>query len=367
MNAPTTFLDFIRLFPDEEACGRFLYQLRWPQGFICPSCGDRRARRHRTRGLVQCGNGHQVSLTANTAMHRSKQSLTLWFWGAYLVATLTPGISALQFQKQLGIKRYETAFNLLHKLRSALVAPDREPLKGEVEVDEAYIGGPEEGRPGRGAVDKALIIVGVEIVRWEEERWDEKEQLMKPVQRKRAGRTRMNVIPNAQADTLLGWVKKNVAKGTLVYTDGHKSYGGIVALGYGHRPVLQRFKGKKTGEYLPMVHLVISNLKRWLLGTHKGAVLPKHLQAYLNEFAFRFNRRFWKGPAFLRALGLLTHAQKWPEYETLYAAGEQDGWRHPSFNLRPLLSLQEIVDAAEPAWKPSLAKLLEEAGPSGKQ
>lgn len=119
-------------------------------------------------------------------------------------------------------------------------------------------------------------------------------------------------------------------KQTVIFTDGWGSYGGLQALGFHHVPILQTKRGASTGQWLPLVHLIISNLKRWLMGTHKGAVLPKHLQAYLNEFTFRFNRRFWRGPAFLRALGFVVNAEKWPEYETLYHAGEEGGWRHPN-------------------------------------
>ena len=149
----------------------------------------------------------------------------------------------------------------------------------------------------------------------------------------RAGRVRMNVIPDASAETLVPWCELNIEAGALVITDGWPAYNDLEHLGYVHRRILQSRKGKKTGAYLPMIHLIVSNLKRWLLGTHKGAVLPHHLPAYLNEFTFRFNRRYWRGPAFHRALGLIAHAKKWPEYDTLYsvAKGGVDAWIHPSF------------------------------------
>lgn len=278
-------------------------------------------------------------------MHRSRQQLTTWFYAAYLMSTLTPGISALQFQKQLGIKRYETAFNMLHKLRFALVAPDREKLKGEVEVDECYIGGSEEGKPGRSKGQKALVVIAVEIVRWIDtsgrkpgrhvtqydiegppERQKRSQADRKPVLRKRAGRVRMSVVPDASAEILLPWIVSNIEKGTKINTDGWQGYNGLNALGFRHIRTLQTHKEHKTGRWLPLVHLLISNLKRWLTGTHKGAVMNKHLQAYLNEFTFRFNRRFWRGPAFLRALGLSVNVDDWPKYDTLYS-GE---WAHPN-------------------------------------
>jgi len=344
---PRSLLEFTRYFATNEACADYLFKVRWPSGFVCPKCGTARGWPRKHRPVIECANGHQISVTTDTAMHRSKQPLMTWFYAAYLVSTLTPGISALQFQRQLGIKRYETAFNMLHKLRSALVAPGRDKLKGEVEVDESYVGGVESGKSGREPGKKALVIVAVEIVRWLDTsgkkpgrhavHCDEEgppEQHVRGhgeegVWRKRAGRVRMTVIPNAGAETLLPWVEFNVEKDATVYTDGWQGYNGLPGLGYAHKRVLQSHKGRKTGRWLPLVHLLISNLKRWLVGTHKGAVLPKHLQAYLNEFTFRFNRRFWRGPAFLRALGLAMHAHKWPEYETLYQAGEEGGWVHP--------------------------------------
>jgi transposase-like protein len=336
---PRSLLEFQRLFATEEQCADYLHSIRWPEGFVCPRCGSRTGYALVARRVTECRNGHQVSLTAGTGMHRSKLPLTLWFHAAYLVSTLTPGISGLQFQKQLGISRYETAFQLLHKLRSALVAPDREPLRGEVEIDEGFIGGPEEGRPGRGAETKSLVAFGVEIIRYGAPDPRHPDDPNAQVEKMRAGRVRMNVIPDASAATLMPWCGMNIKPGSLVITDGWPAYNGLAKLGYPHQRMLQSAKGENTGAYLPMVHLIVSNLKRWLLGTHKGAVLPHHLPAYLNEFTFRFNRRFWRGPAFRRALGLITHAEKWPEYDTLYgvAKGRAGAWVHPSSpaNTRP--------------------------------
>ena len=335
---PTTIQDFRRMFPDEEACIEYLYMVRWGGGFRCPKCGDGHAHVLKTRGLVQCKNKHQTSVTAGTTMHRSKQPLWSWFYAAFLISTLKPSISAVQFQDQLGIDRNETAFQMLHKLRSALVDPDREPLKGEVEVDEMFVGGKEEGRPGRGAERKALVICAVEVVRWVE---PEKGDPTKGKERRRAGRVRMSVIPDASGTTLLPWLQKHVAPGTVVNTDGWSGYNGAEKLGYTLKRHLQSHKGAKTGVFLPLVHLMISNLKRVLMGTYKGAVRKKHLQAYLNEFVYRFNRRFWRGPAFLRTLHFLVNSEKRPEYETLYDVGEEGGWVHP--NPRPPVT-DAVVD-----------------------
>lgn len=354
-DAPTSLLQFVRRFPTDETCADFLFKLRYPDGYACPKCGSRKAWPAGLLRTMKCTNDHIVSITAGTTMHRSKQPLTVWFYAAYLVSTLTPGISALQFQKQLGLTRYETAFQMLHKLRSALVAPGRERLRGEVEIDEGFVGGTEKGRPGRGADRKALVVIAVEIVRYDVPDPNHPKDPDAAIEKVRAGRVRMTVIPDAKAATLIPWVQANVEEGAVVSTDGWAGYVGLSKLGYDHRRVLQSHEGKATGRYLPMVHLLISNLKRWLLGTHKGAVRRKHLQAYLNEFTFRFNRRFWRGPAFVRALGLAVNAEKWPEYASLYG-GE---WAHPNprqdelpaLTVEALYeSLREEADATLRTW-----------------
>ena len=344
LEKPSSLLDFVRMFTTDEACAEYLFRVRYPNGFICPKCNSQGGWPIAGRGVIECNSGHQVSLKAGTVLHGSRQPLTTWFYAAYLMSTLTPGISALQFQKQLGIKRYETAFNMLHKLRSALVALGRERLKGEVEVDECYIGGPEEEKPGRSKGKKSLVIVSVEIVRWIDtsgrkpgrhvtqydidgppERQKRSQAGGVPVPSRRSGRVRMAVIPDASAETLLPWIKSNIKTGTTIHTDVWKGYNGLEAhQGYRHIQTLQSHKGHKTGKWLPLVHLVVSNMKSWLSGTHKGAVTHKHLQAYLNEFIFRFNRRFWRGPAFLRALGLAVSVNDWPQYDTLYSGR----WAH---------------------------------------
>lgn len=324
--APTNLREFNALFPDEAACRRYLYNLRWPDGFVCPRCSSTTAYPMPDYGRIACGNGHQVTLTSGTVMHRTKQPLLLWFHAAFLISTLTPGISALQFQREMGLPSYETAFHMLHKLRSALVAPAREPLRGEVEVDEAFFGGVEPGVSGRQTESKAIVVVGVELLRYTEEVKHRSGEI-EIVNRVKAGRVRMNAIPDARACTLVPWVKTNVLKGAIVRTDGWGAYKGLAALGYDHRPTVQ--DKSDPDSFMPMVHLIISNAKTWLMGTHHGAVAKKHLQAYLNEYVFRFNRRWWRGPAFLRALVLMAGATDRPEYETLYAVGEPGGWEHP--------------------------------------
>ncbi len=320
---PTTLPGFASRFSTEQACADYLFEVRWPAGFVCPRCGSRGGYPIAARRTLECASPscrYQASLTAGTIMHRSKQDLRTWFWATYLVTSLTPGISALQFQEQLGLSRYETAFNMLHKLRSALVAPGRDPLHGEVEIDEGYIGGAEEGRPGRGAETKALVVCAVELVRWTDKRSGKA--------RIRTGRVRVRVVPDASAESLVPFVRDSVEHGAVVHTDGWPGYASLGKLGYDYRPVVQGCG--KNAKYMPHVHRIISNLKTWLLGTHHGRVESKHLQAYLNEYTFRFNRRFWRGPAIRRALALAVQADDRPTYRSLYEAGSDRGWMHPS-------------------------------------
>lgn len=306
---PTSLVAFSKMFPSEEECAEYLYQIRWPNGFTCPRCEASGGYPNHKRRIVECSNPscrYQCSLTAGTVLHRTKQGIHVWFWAAYLVTTLTPGISAKQFQAQLGIASYETAFVMLHKLRSALVAPGRDRLRVEVEIDEGYIGGREEDCIGRGAIDKQIVVGAVEIIRWVDNKTGK--------QRSRCGRIRIEAIPDVSGATLRKFVVANVAKKTKVITDGLSSYSFVRKAGFIHE--VQR--GGAEADSLPHFHRIISNLKTWLKGTFHGRVEAKHLQAYLNEFTFRFNRRYYKGKAFNRALGLATETTS-PTYGELYA------------------------------------------------
>lgn len=288
---PGTIVEFQQWFPDDEACAGYLFESRWPEGFRCPRCGHGHAWPvSKRRVLLECAACHrQTSLTAGTVLHKTRTPLHLWFWAAYLMSTPTPGTSALQLQRQLGLGRYETAWMMLHKLRRAMINPEREPLTGEVEVDECFVGGFEAGlRGGRARGTKALVVVGVEA------------------RGAGSGRVRMAVIDDASAETLSGFVRDNVAAGATVHTDGWKGYRPLSRLGYDHRPRSQRAAraaGEDIDEILPRVHRAISNLKSWLQGTHRG-VSGEHLPVYLDEYAFRFNRRRTPMAAFQTLLGL---------------------------------------------------------------
>jgi transposase-like protein len=295
LHPPESLREFTRRFTTEADCEEFLFQVRYPEGFVCPRCEDRRGWPLNGKRLVECANGHKVSLTAGTALHGTHQDLLTWFYAVFFISTFTPGISALQFQRQLGLKRYETAFKMLHKVRSMLVAPDRELLHREVEVDETFVGGKDPDRDGRGG-DKALVVGGVEIIHFTE--------LKSGKACQRSGRLRLRLVANASANSLAGFVEQEVESGAIVHTDGWDGYRRLNRSGYYHNRIVQG-KGRDAIHILPHIHRVFANLKTWLLGTHHGRTEQKYLQAYLNEYVFRFNRRFWRGPAFLRALTLM--------------------------------------------------------------
>jgi len=284
---PRSIVEFQRRFPDEAACRAYLFESRWPEGYRCPHCDGGKVGAEHRRHLWQCGRcGHQASVTAGTVMHKTRTPLTLWFWAAYLVATHAPGISAVQLQRQLGISRYETAWLILQKLRRAMVAPEREPLMGEVEVDETFVGGRRKGRHvARRHGEKALVGVIVEV------------------RGSGSGRLRLEVLPDASQDTLTSWMRALVASGAIVHTDGWPGYAKLPGAGYEHRPRLQRRDHIDAQKLLPRAHRAASNLKTWLHGTHRG-VSPEHLQVYLDEFVFRHNRRRTPMAAFQTLLGL---------------------------------------------------------------
>lgn len=280
-------MEFQERFADEAACLDYLAASRWPDGYRCPACASKRAWILERRHLWECAAcHHQVSVTAGTVMHKTHTPLRLWFWAAYLVATHTPGISAKQLQRQLGLRRYETAWLMLQKLRRAMVAPERSPLRGEVEVDEGFVGGVDpRRRAGRDQVGKRLVAVAVEV------------------RGAGSGRLRLAALPDASGKSLGGFVATNVAQGSVVHTDGWRGYDPIAGLGYDHRPIPQRWRTEDRQVILPRAHRTLSNLQTWLRGTHRSAS-AKHLPVYLDEFVFRHNRRRTPMAAFQTLLGL---------------------------------------------------------------
>ena len=259
----------------DGACRAYLARLRWPDGFRCPRCASSRA--WPVGNLWECRDcGHQTSVTAGTIFQDTRTPLPVWFRAMWWLTTQKNGASALGLQRVLGLKSYETAWAWLHKMRRAMVRPGRDRLVGRVEIDEAYIGGLEEGKPGRGSEAKALIVVAA----GEDGRG--------------IGRIRMKRIPDASAASLEPFIADVVEEGSTIHTDAWRSYLGVAAGGYRHEVSNIKRSGADAAALLPRVHRVISLLKRWLLGTHQGAPGLKHLDYYLDEFTFRFNRRHSK-------------------------------------------------------------------------
>lgn len=270
---PRTLAELEARFSSEHACREYLFQLRWPQGFRCLRCGEGKAW-PLSSGRWQCaGCSHQISATAGTVFQDTRTPLTVWFRAMWLMTSQKNGISALGLQQVLGWGSYQTAWTCLHKLRRAMIRPGRERLLGTVEVDESYLGGSEAGVRGRQTETKALIVVAAE----------EDGQGI--------GRIRLRHIPDASASSLLPFVQESIEPGSSVHTDGWLGYLPLQANGYRHRITFLKGRKEQASELLPRVHRVISLLKRWLLGTHQGAVSAEHLQDYLDEFTFRFNRR----------------------------------------------------------------------------
>lgn len=271
---PRNYAELRAWFPDDEACLDYLDWLRWPDGFACPRCGVP-GRWRLGDGRYWCeGCRRRVSVTAGTVFHRTRTPLTVWFAVAWQMTCAKNGVSAKTLQRLLGFGSYQTVWAMLHRFRTAMVRPGRDRLSGVVEVDETYIGGVKPGKRGRGAAGKVLVAVAVE--------------LHEP---KGFGRCRLRVIPDASAASLGSFLGDAIEPGSTVITNAWKPYPSALASGYLHRAVNVAASGTKANVVLPGVHRVASLVKRWLLGTHQGAVEADHLQGYLDEYAFRFNRR----------------------------------------------------------------------------
>ena len=276
---PEDMPSFLARFGTDEQCREYLFKARWPEGFRCAACGHDDAYTLKTKIVYECvACRKQHSLLAGTIFEQTKTGLSRWFLAIYLVTSSKGGIAATELQRQLGLGSYGTAWSWLHKIRKAMVRPDRQPLAGRVEADESYVGGPRPGKRGRGAAGKALVGGAVEAGRGE-------------ARGRRLGRLRLAVLPDASAASLEGFLAANVAKPATVATDGWRGYLGLPAEGYDHEPVSSSASRGDAALRLPGIHLVFGLAKRWLLGTHHGAVSEKHLPAYLDEYVFRFNRR----------------------------------------------------------------------------
>ena len=263
---PRSFPEFQARFSTESACVAYLEGLRWPNGFVCPSCHGKGGWKS-SRGLWECRTcGRQTSVTSGTLLHRSRSPLTKWFLAIWNVTSQKYGANALGLQRTLDLGSYQTAWEWLHRLRRAMVRPDRDRLSGIIEMDETYVGGKRAGKRGRGAEGKVAVGVAVE---------DKGEDGI--------SRIRLGILPDVTSDSLRAFILQSATPDSTIRTDGLPPYNAIKKDGYTHVRV-----GSKD---LHLAHRVIALLKRWLLGTYQGAVRPGCLPFYLDEFTFRFNRR----------------------------------------------------------------------------
>lgn len=274
---PRNFQEFLDWFADEDRCYAFLQRLRWREGFICPHCGAREGYWQASRGRRRCTACRKdTSVTAGTVLDKTRLPLRTWFFAMWYVVNQKTGVSALGLQRVLGLGSYETAWTWLHKLRRAMVRPGREMIGGPdaiVEIDETIIGGVRSGQSGRHVGHKVIVVIAVETTE------------------NGAGRVRMARIPNMTKDTLTGFILDNVQRGSTVRTDGWVGYFDVGRYRYRHEVTNISASGDPANVVFPDVHRVASLLKRWLLGTHQGAVSKQQLDYYLDEFTFRFNRR----------------------------------------------------------------------------
>lgn len=304
---PRTFEEFLEWFSTEEDCTEYLEWIRWPDGFVCPGCRGMKAWRT-DRGLWHCqACQRQSSATAGTVFEDSRKPLRLWFHVMWLMMAQKTGLSARNLCDTYGFGSYQTAWGWLQKLRSVMIRAGREHLTGRVEVDEAFVGGQKEGTRGRGAEGKTAVLVAVE--------GDPKKKL---------GRVRFRCVEAITRESVELFITDYVEPGTLVVTDGLSVYDHLQAAGYDHQAHVITTGGELARQELDHVHLVISLLKRWLGGTHQGAVTPAHLQAYLDEFAFRFNRRLshHRGKLFYRLMQQAVTVRP-PTVKALYASKPQ--------------------------------------------
>jgi transposase-like protein len=275
---PRSVGEFQAWFRTDADCLDYLGWLRWPAGFVCPDCGHAGGWRLGD-GRFECtGCRVRTSTTAGTIFDRTRTPLTVWFTACWMFASDKGGVSALSLQRALEIGSYQTARTMLHRLRSVLVRPGRDRLTGTVEVDETFIGGQEPGLSGGRARGKK-VLTGIAV------------EVRAP---KGLGRCRVAPLEDASAASLHAFVTAHVEPGATVITDAWQGYRGLDKLGYVHERRSQRAaraRGEDPGELLAAVHRVASLIKRWLLGTHQGAVGVAHLPSYMDEFVFRFNRR----------------------------------------------------------------------------
>ena len=277
---PTKWSEFLDWFHSEQACRDYLEKLRWPNGLICPRCGESSCVKRVSRGRIVCrACRHQTTATAGTIFDKTRTELRVWFTAIWQITNQKHGANALGLRRVLGLGSYETAWAMLHRLRRAMVRPDRELLDGVVEVDETYLALTDRQTPiiatGRKCnTTKVLVAIAVEMI-----------------DPKGFGRIRIQQVANSDSEHLMPFIKKFVRPGATIHTDGATFYNKLDEAGYGHKRTVHLGSTTPAHESMPGVHRVASLLQRWLLGIHHGAVQPGQLDYYLDEFVFRFNRR----------------------------------------------------------------------------
>lgn len=277
---PRDWNQFLDWFPDEESCLSFLEQLRWPDGFVCPRCNARQEPYRSSRGRLMCrACRYQCTVTAGSVFDKTRTPLRTWLAAAWYVTNQKIGVSALGLQRVLGLGSYQTAWAMLHRFRRAMVRPGRERLAGKVEVDETYVRifDPNKllkGAKRRGRAANTLIAIAVEVL-----------------EPKGFGRVRLKRVVEGSEEYLLPFVRETVQPGARVHTDGSPAYRSLSKHNYAHEKAVHLGADDPAHVTMPGVHRVASLLKRWLIGTHQGAIQSKQLDYYLDEFAFRFNRR----------------------------------------------------------------------------
>lgn len=279
---PRTHQELLKWFPDDEACLEYLAGLRWPSGFVCPNCGGMEAWRIARRGMWMCRQcGKQTSVTAGTIFHRSRTPLSTWFAAIWFVCASKNGVSASALQHILGFGSYETAWAWLHKLRRAMVRPDRELLAGTVELDVTMVGGRTAGKKGA-STHKVPVMVAVEV--------GDKKQI---------GRIRLGVATKPSSGEPVEFAERVVRAGSHIRTDGAAPLRRLTTKGFTHEPHVMISAKKPAHEIMPGVHIVSSLLKRWISGTLHHGIATRQLEYYLDEYTFRFNRRHAKSRGLL--------------------------------------------------------------------
>ena len=277
---PRTWKQFMNFFASEHSCQQYLERVRWPGGFVCRRCGVCEAPYRASRGRLMCrACRYQASVCAGTIFDKTRTPLRTWLAAAWYLTNQKQGVSALGLQRVLGLGSYETAWAMLHRLRRAMVRPDREALSGRVEIDETYLPLGDRQAPDLPTTSKShttQLLVGIAVER-----------------RGRAGfgRVRLRHLVRDSEAYVLPFVLAAIAPGSEVHSDGSAAYRSLSERGYTHHPHVMLGSARKAHQLLPGVHRVASLLQRWILDTHHGAVQPSHLDDYLDEFAFRFNRR----------------------------------------------------------------------------